>query len=105
MFSFLVLIYGNSGTQNNAIDAMNRFEKTLATHNITLKRSHVEALQLNIGKKCNQTCSHCHVNAGPARRELMTRATMKRVLEWLAPTDIPLVDITGGAPELNPDLG
>ncbi len=83
---------------------MNRFEKTLAAHNIALTRSHVEVLQLNIGKKCNQTCSHCHVNAGPARREMMTRATMKRVLQWLAPTDIPVVDITGGAPELNPDF-
>ena len=83
---------------------MNRFEKTLAAHNIALRRSHVEVLQINIGKKCNQTCTHCHVNAGPARRELMTRATMKRLLEWLAPTDIPVVDITGGAPELNPDF-
>lgn len=83
---------------------MNRFEKTLAAHDIRLTRGHAEVLQLNIGKKCNQTCGHCHVNAGPARRELMTRPTMKRILEWLAPTDIPVVDITGGAPELNPDF-
>ena len=83
---------------------MNRFEKKLAAHDIALTRGGVEVLQLNVGKKCNQTCAHCHVNAGPARRELMTRATMKRVLEWLAPTDIPVVDITGGAPELNPDF-
>ena len=83
---------------------MNRFEKTLAAHDIRLTRRAVEVLQLNIGKKCNQTCAHCHVNAGPARRELMTRSTMKRILEWLAPTAIPVVDITGGAPELNPDF-
>ena len=83
---------------------MNRFDKTLVAHDLVLTRSHVEVLQLNIGKKCNQTCAHCHVNAGPARRELMTRVTMKRVLEWLAPTAIPVVDITGGAPELNPDF-
>ncbi len=83
---------------------MNRFQRILSAHEIELKRGRVEILQLNIGKKCNQTCSHCHVNAGPARRELMTRATMQRVLDWLAPTQIPVVDITGGAPELNPDF-
>ena len=83
---------------------MNRFEKTLAAHDIRLTRGQVEILQLNIGKKCNQTCTHCHVNAGPARRELMTRETMTRCLDWLAPTAIPTVDITGGAPELNPDF-
>lgn len=83
---------------------MNRFEKTLAAHGIALRRSHVQVLQLNIGKKCNQTCTHCHVNAGPARREMMTRVTMNRILEWLAPTAIPVVDITGGAPELSPDF-
>ena len=83
---------------------MNRFEKRLASHGIQLTRGGVEVLQLNVGKKCNQTCAHCHVNAGPARREMMTRTTMKRVLQWLAPTDIPVVDITGGAPELNPDF-
>jgi len=83
---------------------VNRFQRILSAHEIELKRGRVEILQLNIGKKCNQTCSHCHVNAGPARRELMTRATMQRVLDWLAPTQIPVVDITGGAPELNPDF-
>ena len=76
----------------------------LSAHDAELRRGRVEVLQLNIGKQCNQTCSHCHVNAGPARRELMTRATMKRILSWLAPTAIPVVDITGGAPELNPDF-
>ncbi|RYG53227.1 radical SAM/Cys-rich domain protein, partial [bacterium] len=54
------------------------------------------------GKKCNQTCEHCHVNAGPGRKEMMTRDTMDRVLKWLAGNDAATVDITGGAPELNP---
>ena len=76
----------------------------LGAHDLTLARAQVEVLQLNIGKKCNQTCAHCHVNAGPARRELMTRQTMERILDWLAPTEVPVVDITGGAPELNPDF-
>lgn len=62
----------------------------------------VDVLQLNIGKLCNQRCLHCHVDAGPDRREVMTRETMEMCLAVLAHTDIPTVDITGGAPELNP---
>ncbi len=83
---------------------MNRFESALARHDLTLSRANTRVLQLNIGKKCNQTCAHCHVNAGPARSEMMTRATMERVLAWLDSTSIRVVDITGGAPELNPDF-
>lgn len=81
---------------------MNTFDQTLALHGLELKRTQTRVLQINVGKKCNQTCAHCHVNAGPARTELMTRETAERVLEWLAKTNIPVVDITGGAPELNP---
>lgn len=83
---------------------MNRFDRALARHNLTLSRAQTRVLQLNIGKKCNQTCAHCHVNAGPARSEMMTRPTMERILDWLAQTSIGVVDITGGAPELNPDF-
>ncbi len=61
----------------------------------------VEVLQLNLGRKCNQTCVHCHVDAGPDRTEDMSRATADRCLEILAATDIPTVDITGGAPEMS----
>jgi radical SAM/Cys-rich protein len=84
--------------------AMNRFDAALAREKIELRRATTEVLQLNLGKKCNQTCAHCHVNAGPARREMMTRDTLNRVLQWLARTDIAIVDITGGAPELHPDF-
>ena len=83
---------------------MNFFDQTLALHNLTLRRTRTEILQINVGKKCNQTCVHCHVNAGPARREMMSRETVECVLRWLAQTDIPTVDITGGAPELNPNF-
>lgn len=83
---------------------MNRFERVMARHDLELRRAAPTVLQLNIGKKCNQTCEHCHVNAGPARREMMTRETMERVLEWLDQTNISTVDVTGGAPELNPDF-
>jgi radical SAM/Cys-rich protein len=62
----------------------------------------ITTLQINVGKLCNQTCRHCHVDAGPDRRESMSRATMEQCLAALDATEIPTVDITGGAPELNP---
>ncbi len=62
----------------------------------------IETLQINVGKLCNQTCRHCHVNAGPDRVEIMSRETMQQCLDVLDRTAIPIVDITGGAPELNP---
>lgn len=63
---------------------------------------HVDVLQVNLGKLCNQTCAHCHVDAGPDRREVMTRATAEQVVELLRRHPITTLDITGGAPELNP---
>ena len=71
---------------------------------VGLKPTPLEIFQLNIGKLCNQTCAHCHVDAGPDRKEEnMDRATLERCLEIIAsvPT-IHTVDITGGAPEMNP---
>src|SRR5687767_8623889 len=64
----------------------------------------IDTLQINVGKLCNQTCRHCHVDAGPDRPEVMTRETMEACVAALAQTDIPTVDVTGGAPELNPDF-
>ncbi len=64
----------------------------------------VEILQLNLGRVCNQTCSHCHVDAGPDRTEVMTRETAELCMSVLADTDIPTVDITGGAPEMCPEF-
>jgi radical SAM/Cys-rich protein len=81
---------------------MNRFDQVLAQHGLPLHHDKTEFLQINVGKRCNQTCGHCHVNAGPARTEMMTRATMGRIVAWLTHTEIPTVDITGGAPEINP---
>ncbi|MGZ5106540.1 MAG: arsenosugar biosynthesis radical SAM (seleno)protein ArsS, partial [Usitatibacter sp.] len=59
-------------------------------------------LQVNVGYLCNQTCLHCHVNAGPTRTESMTRETADQVLEYLAASGATALDLTGGAPELNP---
>lgn len=61
-------------------------------------------LQVNLGKMCNQTCAHCHVDAGPDRKEIMSRDTMHQCLEVLRTAAIEVVDLTGGAPEMNPDF-
>jgi Predicted Fe-S oxidoreductases len=83
---------------------MNRFAQKLAECSISLHRGDPEILQVNVGKLCNLTCVHCHVNAGPKRKEIMTRETIDRIIDWLAKTDIPTVDLTGGAPEMIPDF-
>src|SRR5262245_14719181 len=67
-----------------------------------IRRGRVETLQVNVGYKCNQTCVHCHVNAGPTRTEMMDRGTVSEVIAYIKASGIRTVDITGGAPELNP---
>jgi radical SAM/Cys-rich protein len=67
-----------------------------------IRRNRVETLQVNVGYKCNQTCVHCHVNAGPTRTEMMDRETVSEVIAFIKAVGIRTVDITGGAPELNP---
>ncbi len=67
-----------------------------------LGRARLETLQVNLGYKCNQSCVHCHVNAGPQRTELMSRETITDVLVFLQVSGVKTLDVTGGAPELNP---
>ena len=69
-----------------------------------IDRRRTETVQVNVGYVCNQTCLHCHVNAGPGRTESMTRATADQVLEYLAASGAGTLDITGGAPEINPSF-
>ncbi len=69
-----------------------------------LCRTHLQTLQINVGKVCNQTCTHCHVDAGPDRRESMTSQTATQVIEFLARSQVETLDITGGAPEMNPNF-
>lgn len=69
-----------------------------------LDRCRIRDVQVNLGKLCNQACSHCHVDAGPKRTEIMNWSTMKRIIDWCADHDVKTVDITGGAPELNPNF-
>jgi len=80
------------------------FGVTLSQHALQLKRATPRVLQINTGKLCNLTCVHCHVNAGPRRKEIITRATLDRILEWLRGTEIEVVDLTGGTPEMIPDF-
>lgn len=83
---------------------LNAFDQTLSDYDTPLHRARPEILQLNIGKLCNLTCGHCHVNAGPKRKEIMTSDTVDRILEWFEKTDIPTLDLTGGTPEMIPDF-
>ncbi|MGE5195173.1 MAG: arsenosugar biosynthesis radical SAM (seleno)protein ArsS [Deltaproteobacteria bacterium] len=84
-------------------DRIPPFGRTLAQHGLEpLTATEIQVLQVNVGRLCNQTCRHCHVDAGPDRREIMSRETLEECLAVLARTDIATVDITGGAPELNP---
>ncbi len=82
------------------------FDGTLRLHGLDpLRREAVRTLQVNVGKLCNQACHHCHVEAGPKRQERMSRPTAERVMDVLvASPSIETVDLTGGAPELNPNF-
>ena len=80
------------------------FDERLRAHGLgPLRRARLRELQVNVGRRCNQACSHCHVDAGPKRPEVMTWDTMEKILAWSRAAGITAVDITGGAPEINPD--
>jgi radical SAM/Cys-rich protein len=80
------------------------FSQTLARHGLTLTRNKTRTLQINVGPQCNQACRHCHLEAGPTRREAMDRSTAEEVAAYGLRCGFETVDITGGAPELNPNL-
>ena len=81
------------------------FDSVIELHGLPeLRAERIDVLQVNVGKLCNQTCAHCHVDAGPDRREVMTQATAGKVIDLLRRHPIPTLDITGGAPELNPNF-
>ena len=86
-------------------DGLPKFNDTLKASGLSeLHAASPEIMQINLGYMCNQVCKHCHVDAGPDRKEIMTRETMQDCLDALARTDIKWVDLTGGAPEMNPDF-
>lgn len=81
------------------------FKSQVLKHGILeLRARAIDTLQINLGYLCNQTCKHCHVDAGPHRKEIMTKNTLLRCLELLDLGNIKTVDLTGGAPEMNPDF-
>lgn len=77
------------------------FKATLAQHNLQLVRDKTHTLQINMGYLCNQVCRHCHLNAGPGRKENMDAGTVAAVVAYAARCNFETIDITGGAPELN----
>lgn len=79
-------------------------DKISETGQFPLKAKKLEILQINVGYMCNQVCEHCHVDAGPDRKEIMTRETMLQCLEVIKKTGAHTLDLTGGAPEMNPDF-
>ncbi len=79
-------------------------DKIAETGNFPLRPQKLEILQINVGYMCNQVCEHCHVDAGPDRKEIMTRETMEQCLKVIRKTGAHTLDLTGGAPEMNPDF-
>lgn len=80
-----------------------KFTEKLKSHDqFPLRPSPIEILQLNLGYMCDLTCEHCHVDAGPDRKEIMTKETLEQVLKMIDETKVKTVDLTGGAPEMNP---
>lgn len=81
------------------------FTRLLHAHSVgPLRRAALSELQVNVGRLCNQACGHCHVDAGPKRTEIMTWKTMQRIVAWAEGAAVGKIDITGGAPELNPNF-
>ena len=84
---------------------MRVFDEALRDANLfPLRSTGIDVLQINVGRLCNLSCRHCHVEAGPSRREAMSHTTAARCMQVLERTAIPVADITGGAPELNPSF-
>lgn len=79
-------------------------EKISETNQFPLKAKKLEILQINVGYMCNQVCAHCHVDAGPDRKEIMSKDTMLQCLEVIKKTNTHTLDLTGGAPEMNPNF-
>jgi|TARA_B100000767_G_scaffold127655_1_gene121562 radical SAM/Cys-rich protein len=79
-------------------------EKIRETNQFPLRPKKLEILQINLGYMCNQVCAHCHVDAGPDRKEIMTIETMQQCIEVIKKTDAHTLDLTGGAPEMNPNF-
>jgi radical SAM/Cys-rich protein len=90
--------------ETSAARAPVSFDERIAGAGLTLRAGAVETLQVNVGKLCNQACKHCHVDASPKRTEIMSEETAGQIIEAVGRHRFKTVDITGGAPELNPSF-
>ena len=95
-------ILSNGIFQNGELPTFSK--KIAETNQFPLKAKKLEILQINVGYMCNQVCEHCHVDAGPDRKEIMTEETMQQCLEVIKNTGAHTLDLTGGAPEMNPNF-
>lgn len=86
------------------IPALETFRKNLANNGLDLTRTDCTTLQVNVGLLCNQSCKHCHLDAGPSRKEIMSGKTVADVLDLAGRFTFATIDITGGAPEMNPHI-
>jgi radical SAM/Cys-rich protein len=92
-------------SQTPQVAALEKFSSRLEPIGLfPLRPTKLEIFQVNMGKMCNQVCGHCHVDAGPDRKEIMTKETMKQVLDAIASCGAHTIDLTGGAPEMNPNF-
>jgi len=94
----------DSTNRTPEIENLDKFSDTLEKHGLKLERDNTTTLQINLGLLCDLTCRHCHLSAGPNRTEIMNWATMKQVIAYAERVSFQAIDITGGAPELVPDL-
>ena len=95
-------ILSNGIFQNGSLPTFAQKIKTV--NQFPLRPKKIEILQINVGYMCNQVCALCHVDAGPDRKEIMTIETMQQILEVLKTTQVNTLDLTGGAPEMNPNF-
>ncbi|MEW6139035.1 MAG: arsenosugar biosynthesis radical SAM (seleno)protein ArsS [Thermodesulfobacteriota bacterium] len=93
-----------SNVERHSLQGFEPFAACLARHGLELKRGQTNTLQINVGLLCNQVCRHCHLEAGPNRSEMMDKKTIDEVVAYAKRARFQVVDITGGAPEMNPHL-
>ena len=92
----------HTATENKSVAGPSFVEALRACGLGPLRRERLRELQINVGRLCNQACHHCHVDAGPQRTEIMTWETMERIIAWIKAAGVTEIDVTGGAPEINP---
>ena len=98
------MVQSRATTADNLDSGPPPFGKTLADHGLALVRGETRTLQVNVGLVCNQVCRHCHLEAGPARQEAMDETTVRQVAAYARSGGFEIVDVTSGAPEMNPHL-